>query len=99
MTCVFAMVMPSRKTTKCIDVLYDSDNRAHHLTLTMHLPIVTDGIKKLRSGREGRECEVTPGTDTVSLVSPKRRSRFVRHVYFFTDLMHSEYEPWAGDTL
>jgi len=60
---------------KRIDVLYDSENREHHLTLTMSLPIVNDGIKKLRSGREGREYEVTPGTETITLVSKKRRAR------------------------
>lgn len=60
---------------KRIDVLYDSENREHHLTLTMHLPIVNDGIKKLRSGREGREYEVIEGTDTVSLVSKKKDAR------------------------
>ncbi len=60
---------------KRIEVLYDSENREHHLTLTMHLPIVNDGIKKLRSGREGREYEVTPGTDTVTLVSKKKDGR------------------------
>jgi len=60
---------------KRIDVRYDSEKREHHLTLTMHLPIVNDGIKKLRSGREGREYEVTPGTDTVSLVAKKKDGR------------------------
>ena len=60
---------------KRIDVLYDSENREHHLTLTMSLPIVNDGIKKLRSGREGREYKVTPGTETITLVSKKRRAR------------------------
>lgn len=60
---------------KRIDVLYDSENRAHHLTLTMNLPIVNDGIKKLRTGREGRKYEVTPGTDKVSLVSKKKDAR------------------------
>ena len=33
---------------KRIDVLYDNENREQHLTLTIHLPIVNDGIKKLR---------------------------------------------------
>ncbi len=60
---------------KRIDVLYESENREHHLTLTMHLPIVNDGIKKLRSVREGREYEVTPGTDKISLVSKKKDAR------------------------
>ena len=60
---------------KRIDVRYDSDNREHHLTLTMNLPIVNDGIKKLRSGREGREYEVTPGTETITLVSKKKDGR------------------------
>ena len=60
---------------KRIDVLYDSENREHHLTLTMHLPIVNDGIKKLRSGREGREYEVTPGTEIITLVSKKKDAR------------------------
>ena len=55
-----------------IAVLYESENREHHLTLTMHLPIVNDSIKKLRSGREGREYEVTPRTETISLVSEKK---------------------------
>lgn len=57
---------------KRIDVFYDNENREHHLTLTMHMPIVNDGIKKLRSDREGREYEVSPGT-TQSLWSPKKR--------------------------
>ena len=60
---------------KRIDVLYDSENREHHLTLTMNLPIVNDGIKKLRSGREGREYEVTPGAETITLVSKKKDAR------------------------
>ena len=60
---------------KRIDVLYDSENREHHLTLTMKLPIVNDGIKKLRSGRQGREYEVKQGTDTVSLVAKKKDGR------------------------
>lgn len=60
---------------KRIDVLYISENREHHLTLTMHLPIVNDGIKKLRSGQEGREYEVTSGTDSVTLVSKKKDGR------------------------
>ncbi len=60
---------------KRIDVRYDSDNREHHLTLTMNLPIVNDGIKKLRSGREGWEYEVTPGTETITLVSKKKDGR------------------------
>jgi hypothetical protein len=41
----------------------------------MHLPIVNDGIKKLRSGREGREYEVTPGAETITLVSKKKDAR------------------------
>ena len=56
-------------------MLYDSENREHHLTLTMHLPIVNDGIKKLRSGREGREYKVTPGAETITLVSKKKDAR------------------------
>jgi hypothetical protein len=60
---------------KRIDVLYDSDNREHHLTLTMNLPIVNDGIKTLRTGQEGREYEVTPGTDTIGLVFKKKDGR------------------------
>jgi hypothetical protein len=60
---------------KRIDILYDSENRQHHLTLTMHMPIVNDGIKKLRSGRKGREYEVKPGTNTVALVSKKKDGR------------------------
>jgi hypothetical protein len=60
---------------KRIDVLYDNENREHHLKLTMHIPIVNDGIKKLRSGREGREYEVIPGTDSVSLVTKKKDGR------------------------
>ena len=60
---------------KRIDVLYDNENREHHLKLTMHMPIVNDGIKKLRSGREGREYEVIPGTDSVSLVTKKKDGR------------------------
>lgn len=60
---------------KRIDVLYDNENREHHLTLTMHMPIVNDGINKLRSGREGREYEVIPGTDSVSLVTKKKDGR------------------------
>ena len=54
---------------------YDSKNREHHLTLTMTLPIVNDGIKKLRSGRQGRKYEVIPGTDKVALVSKKKDGR------------------------
>jgi len=53
-------------------VHYEFENREHHLTLSMHLPIVNDSIKKLRSGREGREYEVTPRTETISLVSEKK---------------------------
>ncbi len=60
---------------KRIDVRYDSKNREHHLTLTMTLPIVNDGIKKLRSGRQGRKYEVIPGTDKVALVSKKKDGR------------------------
>jgi hypothetical protein len=60
---------------KRIDVFYESEKREHHLTLTMHLPIVNDGIKKLRSGRGGREYEVTHGKDSVSLVSKKKDGR------------------------
>ena len=60
---------------KRIDVLYDSENREHHLTLNMNLPIVNDGIKMLRSGQEGREYEVTPGTETITLVSKKKDAR------------------------
>ena len=40
--------------------------------MTMHLPIIIDGIKVLRKGKEGREYEVTPGTDTATLVAKKR---------------------------
>ncbi len=60
---------------KRIDVRYESDNREHELTLTMHLPIVNDGIKVVRDGQQGREYEVTPGADTVSLVSKKKDGR------------------------
>lgn len=60
---------------KRIDVIYDAENREHHLTLTMHLPIVNDGIKVVRNGEQAREYEVTPGTDTVSLVSKKKDGR------------------------
>ncbi len=67
---------------KRIDVRYESDNREHELTLTMHLPIVNDGIKVVRDGQQAREYEVTPGTDTVSLVSKKkRRSRVTIYDY------------------
>ena len=60
---------------KRIDVRYESETREHHLTLTMHMPIVNDGIKKLRSGREVREYAVKPGIDTVSLVTKKKDGR------------------------
>jgi hypothetical protein len=54
---------------KRIDVLYDNENREHHLTLTMHLPIVNDGIKKLR--KEQKLFTWLPKkTDTVRLSSP-----------------------------
>lgn len=60
---------------KRIDVRYGSENREHELTLTMHLPIVNDGIKVVRDGQQGREYEVTPGADTVSLISKKKDGR------------------------
>ncbi len=60
---------------KRIDVRYSNDNREHILTLTMQLPIVNDGIKKLRSGQEGREYEVTPGTETITVASKKKDRR------------------------
>ena len=60
---------------KRIDVLYDSQNREHNLTLTTNLPIVNDGVKKLRAGKKGRKYEVTPGVDTISLISKKKDAR------------------------
>ena len=60
---------------KRIDVLYNEENREHSLTLTMHLPIVNDGIKKVGAGSESRVYEVTPGVETVSLISKKKDGR------------------------
>lgn len=60
---------------KRIDVRYSNEDREHLLTLTMQLPIVNDGIKKLRSGQQGREYEVTPGTETITVASKKKDRR------------------------
>ncbi|MDO9277876.1 MAG: recombinase family protein [Polaromonas sp.] len=60
---------------KRIDVLYDNEKREHQMTLHMHLPIVNDGIKKNRSGLEGREYDVVPGADMITLVSKKKDGR------------------------
>lgn len=58
-----------------IDVMYDSENRAHHLNLKFFLPIVNDGIKYKGQGDEAKSYEIIPGTNSTTVVSKKKDGR------------------------
>lgn len=60
---------------KRIDVTYQTEQRQHTLLMTLHLPIVNDGIKVTRTDTKLREYEVVKGTDSVTMVTKKKDGR------------------------
>lgn len=60
---------------KRIDVTYEEDSRQHVLVMSLHLPIVKDGVKYTGKGKNQREYEVVPGSDLLTLVSKKKDGR------------------------
>lgn len=66
---------------KRIDVRWREESREHELTLTMHLPIVDDGItwrdkdKIVGKGRQSVRYDLHEGTRTVSVVAKKKDGR------------------------
>ncbi len=60
---------------KRIDVKYEAEQRQHVMLMSLHLPIVNDGIKVTRKGQKLREYEVINGDDTVTVVAKKKDGR------------------------
>jgi DNA invertase Pin-like site-specific DNA recombinase len=60
---------------KRIDVKYEAEQRQHILLMTLHLPIVNDGIKYKGKGERLREYDVIDGADKVELVAKKKDGR------------------------
>ena len=60
---------------KRIDVKYEAEQRQHVLLMTLHLPIVNDGIKYKGKGERLREYDVIDGADKVELVAKKKDGR------------------------
>ncbi len=60
---------------KRIDVKYEAEQRQHVMLMTLHLPIVNDGIKYTGKGQKLREYEVVNGDDRVTVVAKKKDGR------------------------
>lgn len=60
---------------KRIDVRYSSEQREHELTVTMHLPIINDGIRYTGQGKEAKTYVVVSGTDTATVTTKKKDGR------------------------
>ena len=60
---------------KRIDVSYKEQQRQHTLKLTLHLPIVDDGIRYTGKGNSRKEYELVNGKDKISVVAKKKDGR------------------------
>lgn len=60
---------------KRIDVTYAADAREHHMMVTMHLPIIEDGIEYTGVGKHAKTYKIVEGTDKTTVVAKKKDGR------------------------